>query len=115
MEIGMEVEMDRRKERSYLKLYENFYKQDEIALLESFENGYLYSNILMKMYCYSLQYGGRVMYSEYLPHTDETIAKLTGHDISIVKSALEKFKELKLAEQYYDGRYHMVGVYLEYY
>ena len=33
----------------YLKLKENFFEEDEIKILESMENGYLYSNILLKL------------------------------------------------------------------
>ena len=38
------------KKYYYLKLKENFFDSDEMVLLESMPDGYLYSNILLKMY-----------------------------------------------------------------
>ena len=42
----------------YLKLKEGFFDGDGIKLLESMDNGYLYSNILLKMYLKSLRNNG---------------------------------------------------------
>ena len=39
----------------YLKLKENFFESDELKILESQENGYLYSNILLKLYLKALK------------------------------------------------------------
>ena len=41
----------------YLKLTENFFETDSMILLESMNDGYLYSNILMKLYLRSLMVG----------------------------------------------------------
>ena len=42
------------KKYYYLKLKENFFDSDSMVLLESMQDGILYSNILMKMYLKSL-------------------------------------------------------------
>ena len=34
----------------YLKLKEDFFDTDEMKILESMKDGYLYSNILLKLY-----------------------------------------------------------------
>ena len=34
----------------YLKLREDFFEREEIVILESMPDGFLYSNILMKLY-----------------------------------------------------------------
>ena len=42
----------------YLKLKENYFDDDSIVLLESMQDGVLYSNILLKLYLKSLKHGG---------------------------------------------------------
>ena len=43
----------------YLKLKENYFDEDAIVLLESMQDGVLYSNILLKLYLKSLKNGGK--------------------------------------------------------
>ena len=43
----------------YLKLKENYFDEDAIVLLESMQDGILYSNILLKLYLKSLKNGGQ--------------------------------------------------------
>ena len=45
----------------YLKLKENYFDDDSIVLLESMQDGVLYSNILLKLYLKSLKHGGRTL------------------------------------------------------
>ena len=40
----------------YLKLKENYFDDDSIVLLESMQDGVLYSNILLKLYLKSLKH-----------------------------------------------------------
>ena len=44
-------------ENYYLKLKENYFDDDSIVLLESMQDGVLYSNILLKLYLKSLKHG----------------------------------------------------------
>ena len=53
--------MSDNKKYYYLKLKENFFESDSMILLESMKDGYLYSNILMKLYLRSLKDNGRLM------------------------------------------------------
>lgn len=46
----------------YLKLKEDFFDTDEMKILESMKDGYLYSNILLKLYLKSLSNSGRLCY-----------------------------------------------------
>ena len=45
----------------YLKLKENYFDDDSIVLLESMQDGVLYSNILLKLYLKSLKALGLAM------------------------------------------------------
>ena len=58
----------------YLKLKENFYNSETMVILESMQDGLLYSNLLLKMYLMSLKSGGILMLNDHLPHTPQTIA-----------------------------------------
>ena len=52
------------KKYYYLKLKEDFFDSDEMLLLQGMKDGYLYSDILMKMYLRSLKNEGRLMYKD---------------------------------------------------
>ncbi len=52
------------KKYYYLKLNENFFESDTMIVLESMPDGYLYSNILMKLYLRSLKNEGKLMFVE---------------------------------------------------
>ena len=51
----------------YLKLKENFYNSETMVILESMQDGLLYSNLLLKMYLMSLKSNGVLMLNDYLP------------------------------------------------
>ena len=75
----------------YLKLKENFYNSETMVILESMQDGLLYSNLLLKMYLMSLKSGGILMLNDHLPHTPQTIATFTRHQVGTVERALKVF------------------------
>ena len=46
------------KKYYYLKLKENFFDSEEMIILQSMQDGYIYSDILMKLYLRSLKMKG---------------------------------------------------------
>lgn len=80
----------------YLKLKEDFYDSEDIKILESMTNGYLYSNLLMKLYLKSLKNGGKLIFKDYIPYDPEMIATITGHNKDVVEKALKIFEAMKL-------------------
>ena len=60
----------------YLKLKENYFDEDAIVLLESMQDGVLYSNILLKLYLKSLKNGGKLQLDENIPYTAQMIATI---------------------------------------
>lgn len=88
----------------YLKLKEDFFDTDEMKILESMKDGYLYSNILLKLYLKSLSNSGRLMYRNVIPYTPEILATLTGHQVGTVEKALDVFKKLDLIEMLEDRK-----------
>ena len=75
----------------YLKLKENYFDDDSIVLLESMQDGVLYSNILLKLYLKSLKHGGRLQLDEDIPYTAQMIATITRQQIGTVERALQIF------------------------
>lgn len=62
----------------YLKLKESYFDEDAIVLLESMQDGMLYSNILLKLYLKSLKNGGKLQLDENIPYTAPMIAAQGG-------------------------------------
>ena len=96
----------------YLKLKENFYNSETMVILESMQDGLLYSNLLLKMYLMSLKSGGILMLNDHLPHTPQTIATFTRHQVGTVERALKVFLEFGLVEILNDGAYYMADIQL---
>lgn len=51
--------MSDNKKYYYMRLKENFFDSDAMVIMESMPDGYLYSNILLKLYLKSLKGDGR--------------------------------------------------------
>lgn len=98
------------KKYYYLKLKDDFFEREEIQILEAMPDGYLYCNILMKLYLRSLKSDGRLMYRGVIPYTPEILATLTRHSVGVVKSAIETFRNLGLLEVLDNGAMYMLDV-----
>lgn len=101
--------MDSRK-YYYLKLKENFFESDSMILLENMKDGYLYSNILLKLYLRSLKNSGRLMLNNVIPYNAQMLASVTRHQVGTVEKALEIFKELGLIEILDTGAIYMTDI-----
>ena len=89
----------------YLKLKESYFDDDAIVLLESMQDGMLYSNILLKLYLKSLKYGGTLQLDENIPYTAQMIATITRQQVGTVERALQIFMKLGLVEPLDNGAY----------
>ena len=94
----------------YLKLKENYFDDDSIILLESMQDGVLYSNILLKLYLKSLKHGGRLQLDENIPYTAQMIATITRQQIGTVERALQIFLKLGLVEVLDSGTFYMSNI-----
>lgn len=83
----------------YMRLKEYFFDSDELIIIENMENGYLYSNILLKMYLKSLKRDGELMLADDIPYTTEILAKVIHHTVADVEKALDLFESLGLIER----------------
>ncbi len=98
------------KKYYYLKLKENFFESEEMVLLQQMKDGYLYSDILLKMYLRSLKGEGQLMYKNCIPYSVEAIATLTRHQVGTVEKAIETFKALELIEVLDNGAIYMMDI-----
>lgn len=98
------------KKYYYLKLKEGFFESDEMKILQSMPDGYLYSDILLKLYLRSLRNGGRLMYKDMIPYTSSILATLTGHHVGTVEKAVETLKRLGLIEVLDNGAIYMMDI-----
>lgn len=102
--------MSDNKKYYYIRIKDNFYDTDEIRLLQSMDNGYLYSDILMKLYLKSLKYNGKLMFKEHIPFNAKMISTITGHNIAVVEKALTIFNEIGLIEVLDNGAIYMLDI-----
>ena len=94
----------------YLKLKESFFDEDAIVLLESMQDGILYSNILLKLYLKSLKNGGKLQLDEHIPYNEQMIATLTRQQVGTVERALQIFRALGLVEPLSGGVLYMSNI-----
>ena len=102
--------MSNNKKYYYLRLKENFFDSDELKILESMKDGYLYSNILLKLYLRSLKNDGKLVVNDRIPYNAEMLASVTGHQIGTVKQALSIFKDLGLIDVLENGAIYMLDI-----
>jgi len=104
----------------YLKLKESFFEDAKVISLQhvterdengkEFPVGYLYCDILLKMYLMSLQTEGKLLIEDSVPYSAELIASMCRHDVETVRKALEQFKRFKLIEVIENGAIYMTDI-----
>lgn len=98
------------KKYYYMRLKENFFDTNEMKVLESMQDGYKYSNILLKLYLMSLQSNGKLMLNERIPYNSQMIATITRHSVGDVEKAIQLFKDLGLIEILDSGAIYMLDI-----
>lgn len=94
----------------YLKLKENFFDSEDMKLLQGMKDGYLYSDILLKLYLLSLSQDGRLMYRGNMPYTPEMIASVTGHQVKTVIKATDTLTKMGFIEILENGAIYIVDI-----
>ena len=94
----------------YLKLVDNFFDRDEMIILESMPDGYLYSNILLKLYLRSLKNTGKLMFNDRIPYNSTMLANVTRHPVAVVEKAVDIFRQLGLVEILDNGAIYMLDI-----
>ena len=94
----------------YMRLKDGFFEEDAIKIIEAMPDGYLYSNILLKLYLKSLKFSGKLMFNERIPYNATVLATITGHQVGTVEKALEIFQGLDLIEVLDNGAIYMLDI-----
>lgn len=102
--------MSDNKKYYYLKLADNFYERDEMLMLESMPDGYMYSNILLKLYLKSLKNEGKLVLNDRIPYNTTMLANITRFPVGVVEKALKIFLELGLIEILDNGAIYMLDI-----
>lgn len=102
--------MSVNKKYFYLKLKEDFYDSEQMIILQSMTDGYLYSDILMKLYLRSLKFDGRLMFNEKIPYTPNILAQVVRHKVGVVKEALRIFVDLGFIKILDNGAIYMMDI-----
>lgn len=98
------------KKYYYLKLKENFFDSEEMIILQSMQDGYIYSDILMKLYLRSLKNEGKLMFKDVIPYTPDVLATVVRHQVGTVEKALDLFQKLGLVEMLDNGAIYMMDI-----
>ena len=98
------------KKYYYMRLKEDFFNSDEMIVLESLKDGFVYSNILLKLYLRSLKTDGALLFRDKIPYSPEVLATVVRHPVGMVKEALRVFSELGLIEIIDNGTIFMTDI-----
>lgn len=98
------------KKYYYLKLKDNFFDTDEMIILESMQDGYIYSNILLKLYLRSLKNEGKLMINEKIPFNSTMLAQVTRVNVGTIEKAIKIFKDLGLIDVLDNGAIFMTEI-----
>lgn len=98
------------KKYYYLKLKEGFFDSEDMKLLQGMKDGYVYSDILLKLYLRSLRQEGRLMYRGIVPYTPEMIATLTNHQVGTIERAMKIFEQMGFIEILDNGAIYMLDI-----
>lgn len=98
------------KKYYYLKLKDDFFTDEAMIILQGMPDGYIYSDILMKLYLRSLKSQGRLMFNDLIPYTPDILAQLVRHQVGTVEKALDIFERLGLIEILDNGAIFMLNI-----
>ena len=98
------------KKYYYLKLKEGFFDSNDMKLLQGVKDGYMYSDILLKLYLQSLRQDGRLMYRGIIPYTPDMIATITHHQVGTVEKAMKILEQMGFIEILDNGAIYMLDI-----
>lgn len=91
----------------WLKLKDDFFKRNDIRVIESMDNGKEYVLFYLKLLLESISHEGILRFSDTIPYSEKMLSTITNTNVDIVRSALKVLKELNLIEIYDDQTLYM--------
>lgn len=102
--------MAEEKRYYWLKLKNDFFKQDEILIMEEMDNGKDYVLFYLKLLCASVEHNGNLRFTDAIPYNERMLATITKTNIDIVRSAMTVLQELGMVEILDDQTIYMLQV-----
>nr|DAP48619.1 MAG TPA: DnaD like replication protein [Caudoviricetes sp.] len=81
-----------------------------MIILESMSDGYMYSNILLKLYLRSLKNEGKLMVNDRIPYNSTMLANVTRFPVAVIEKAIGLFRDLGLIEVLDNGAIYMLDI-----
>lgn len=94
----------------FLKVKENYFYSEEMKLIEAMDNGYIYSNILLKMSLLSLKNEGKLLFKDAFPYNNKMLSTILNHDIDHIEKSLKIFQNLELIKILPDKTIYMMQI-----
>lgn len=95
------------KQFYWLKLKKDFFKRNDIQIIEGMPNGKDYILFYLKLLCESIDHEGNLRFSDEVPYNENMLSVITNTNVDIVRSAVKIFTELKMMDIMDDGTYFM--------
>lgn len=102
--------MSDEKKYYYIRLKDSFFESEEILIIENLPDGFLFTNILLKLYLRSLKNEGKLMFKNTIPYNSQLIASMTRQPVSVVEKAINIFEKLNLIEILESGAIFMTNI-----
>ena len=102
--------MSDNKKYYYIRIKEDFFEKEDIKILQAMDDGYLFSDILMKLYLKSLKDNGKLMFKDHIPYNAKMISTITNHSVAVVEKAIQIFVQLGLIEILDNGAIYMLDI-----
>lgn len=98
------------KKYYWLKLKRDFFKRHDIRIIESMPNGKDYILFYLKLLLESIDHEGKLRFSDTIPYNEQMLSVITNTNIDVVRTAMDVFKELNMADVFDDLTIYMAEV-----
>lgn len=95
--------MSDNKKYYWLKLKDNFFQNEDLRMMEAMENGFIYSNLYLKMMLLSVKNDGRLMFKDRIPYDAKMIAGATNIPIETVRCGIQVLEQFGFIEKSSSG------------
>lgn len=91
----------------WLQLKKDFFKRNDIQIIEGMPNGKDYILFYLKLLCESVDGRGNLRFNNEIPYNENMLSLVTHTNVDVVRSAVKVFTELKMMDILDDGTYYM--------
>ena len=82
----------------WLKLNQDFFKRNDIMVVENMPNGKDYILFYLKLLLASVSNNGQLRFSDTIPYDEKMLSVITNTDIDVVRSAMKVFTQMGMIE-----------------